>query len=740
MKIIRLDQVSKFYKSEETVSVGMKKVSLSFELGEFVCITGESGSGKSTLLNVISGLDGYEEGELYLFDEETSHYTIADWERYRSAYIGFVFQNYNIIDSYTVYQNVMLALEIQGYPKKLRKKRAIELIDRVGLTSHRHHKASKLSGGQKQRAVIARALAKDCPIIVADEPTGNLDSKSAEQIMRLLYEVSPGKLVIIVTHDADQVKSYQTRKIKMHDGEAIEDKVYEKPNQAMEAKPTPIKKTSLLTLFRFAFRNLVSTPKKTLFLLLMQILVIAVFTLVYTDQMSNIREIGLEQSQIFPNVPPTRVLVERRDGSSFSISEIEGFREQRGVLEVYEHASLFFNEERITIRNQNGWGYGYVNGTDSALSLSESEIRGQIPLAINEIVVSSYWQSFSIGDTVQLVSEGYYGDEETPQSYGTFKIVGIDQQDRFIVYFSDAYLKQVVEISERLDMSRYQSTKASISWNMSFLWENEEIRIERAYEAFAYDLTDRGSGEMNVYENQTITIRTQSQNGLMLTKTLTGLSIALLQTPDNPYYRVLFLNKDIFDQVVNEFLEEVTFEYMLPPRHLVSLQVAGHYQGNRLLQTIDQTDYKVYYPANISSTMREVLVFLAGLLAVVLLTLFGMFLYSIVHAVTKNVMNARKKDFAIYRSIGANQSALAKLVVIEQVIMALVGFVITLLILNLLSKNVPVIGRTLPYMEIRDYFILIFAFVGFGVWLGLRFNKRVFKQSVIETLSQSKGD
>jgi len=214
MSMIRLENVSKYYKSEETVSVGMKKINLEFSLGEFVAVTGESGSGKSTLLNVISGLDGYEDGELYLFGEETSHYTIPDWEKYRGTYVGFVFQNYNIIDSFTVLQNVLLALEVQGYDPKHRRQRALELIEKVGLTSHKNHKASKLSGGQKQRAVIARALAKDCPIIVADEPTGNLDSVSGAQVMELLHEISEGKLVVVVTHDYDIVKEFATRKIK----------------------------------------------------------------------------------------------------------------------------------------------------------------------------------------------------------------------------------------------------------------------------------------------------------------------------------------------------------------------------------------------------------------------------------------------------------------------------------------------------------------------------------------------
>ncbi|MDD4194540.1 MAG: ABC transporter ATP-binding protein/permease [Acholeplasmataceae bacterium] len=739
MSIIRLDQVAKYYKSEETVSVGMKKISLSFDLGEFVAVTGESGSGKSTLLNVISGLDGYEDGELYLFDEETSHYTIADWERYRGAYIGFVFQNYNIIDSYSVYQNVMLALEIQGYPKKDRKKRAFELIEKVGLTSHRHHKASKLSGGQKQRAVIARALAKDCPVIVADEPTGNLDSQSATQIMKLLHEISEGKLVIVVTHDYDQVKSYATRKIKMHDGEVVEDKVLHKIEHPIEAKPVELKKTSIWTLFRFAIRNLFSTPKKTLFLLIMQILVISVFTLVYTDQMKNIRERGLEQSQIFPNVPETRVLIEKRDGSEFSISEIESFRNLNHVNEIYEHSSLFYNELDLTIQGLNGYGYGYIQGTDSAISLSESEITGRIPVAIDEVVISSYWQSFNIGDTIELYN-GYYYEEANQVSFGQFKVVGIDNQDRHIIYFSDAYLKQDIEIEEQLDISRYENTRSSISYQMTFDYESASVYIERAYESMDVDIMFVGNGEQTLLEDQTIEINTYSSTGIKLEKVLTGLTVIVYAEDENSYYKRVMMDQVLYDQLVEDFLLEVEFEYMLPERNMLSLSVTGYYQGNQIIEEVDSNIYKVYYPANISSPSREVLVFLSGLLAIVLLSLFGLFLYAIVHAVTRNVMNARKKDFAIYRSIGANQTSLAKLVVIEQVMMAVIGFGLTLVILNVLSSSIPMIGRTLPYMEIQDYIILILAFVLFGLWLGLRFNKKVFKQTVIETLSASKGE
>ena len=289
MSLIKLENISKYYKSGEGVSVGMQKISLEFNIGEFIAVTGESGSGKSTLLNVISGLDSYEDGELYIQDEETSHFLVKDWENYRSKFVGFVFQNYNIIDSFTVYENVLLALEVQNYPRKERKKRALELIDKVGLTSHKHHKASKLSGGQKQRAVIARALAKDTPIIVADEPTGNLDSESSKQVISLLQALSKDKLIIIVTHDYDQVKEIATRHIKMHDGEVVEDKTLKK-NTHDDAKIEPsIKPMTVGSVARFALRNLLSRPRLLLFFIALQVMIILVFTMTYSNVMNTAR-------------------------------------------------------------------------------------------------------------------------------------------------------------------------------------------------------------------------------------------------------------------------------------------------------------------------------------------------------------------------------------------------------------------------------------------------------------------
>ena len=226
---IELRKVSKYYAGDDSVSMGFSRIDLNLDIGEFVAITGESGSGKSTLLNVISGLDTYEEGEMFVCGEDTTAYGTEDYEIYRKTYIGNIFQDFNLINSYTVYQNIEAVMLLSGKRKRDCKERVLELIDLVGLSKYRRTKVSKLSGGQKQRVAIARALAKDAPIIVADEPTGNLDSASAESVMETLSKVATDKLVVIVTHNYEQAEPYVSRKLTMHDGKIIEDKTVAPP-------------------------------------------------------------------------------------------------------------------------------------------------------------------------------------------------------------------------------------------------------------------------------------------------------------------------------------------------------------------------------------------------------------------------------------------------------------------------------------------------------------------------------
>ena len=210
--LLRLKNIGKIYDSNDILTIGIRGINLDFDYNEFVTIEGESGSGKSTLLNVIGANDSYEEGELYIGGEETSHYGTAEWEKYREKYIATVFQDFNIIENLTVLENVELAL-LRFDDKKVRREKARELIEKVGLLRQINQRGSKLSGGEKQRTVIARALAKDAPIILADEPTGNLDVKSSREIAKLLKDVSKDKLVIVVTHNPEFFVEYATRRV-----------------------------------------------------------------------------------------------------------------------------------------------------------------------------------------------------------------------------------------------------------------------------------------------------------------------------------------------------------------------------------------------------------------------------------------------------------------------------------------------------------------------------------------------
>lgn len=224
--MLELKNVSKYYNANGITNLGLRNISLKLNKNEIVAITGDSGCGKSTLLNVIAKNDLFDDGEIYYKGNETSYFSISDMDDFRKNKVGFIYQSYNIIDSYTVLENVMLPLLLNGIKKNEARIKALSLIERVGLKGKEKNRGSKLSGGEKQRCVIARALASDCEILACDEPTGNLDSKTGKEIIELIKSIAKDKLVLIVTHDYSLVSNIATRKIKMADGEIIEDQIF----------------------------------------------------------------------------------------------------------------------------------------------------------------------------------------------------------------------------------------------------------------------------------------------------------------------------------------------------------------------------------------------------------------------------------------------------------------------------------------------------------------------------------
>ena len=221
--LLELNGVSKYYTGTQSVVVGLNQADLKFRAGEFVAVTGESGSGKSTLAQVICGILPYEAGELLVEGRPTSHYDGSDWERYRREKISYISQNYGILPGSTVLGNVVSALRIAGLDRLQAAQRAEELLKLVELWAFKGRRAAKLSSGQKQRLSIARALAKPAPILVADEPTGNLDSENSEKIIELLAKAARERLVILITHDFQEAEGYATRRIILQDGRVVMD-------------------------------------------------------------------------------------------------------------------------------------------------------------------------------------------------------------------------------------------------------------------------------------------------------------------------------------------------------------------------------------------------------------------------------------------------------------------------------------------------------------------------------------
>ena len=221
--MLELNNIHKVYSSEDIVVNALNDISLKFRESEFVAILGPSGCGKTTLLNIIGGLDNYTDGNLIINGKSTKKYTDYDWDLYRNHKVGFVFQNYNLIPHQTALANVELALTLSGVNKSLRRQRALEALKQVGLSDQLYKKPNQMSGGQTQRIAIARAIVNNPDILLADEPTGALDSETSIQIMNLLKEIAKDRLVIMVTHNPELAKKYATRIIKLSDGKIIGD-------------------------------------------------------------------------------------------------------------------------------------------------------------------------------------------------------------------------------------------------------------------------------------------------------------------------------------------------------------------------------------------------------------------------------------------------------------------------------------------------------------------------------------
>lgn len=693
--MIELKNVSKFYNDNNIVTVGLRNISLKLNKGEFVAITGDSGSGKSTLLNVISSIDTYDEGEILYYGNETFYFNQNDSDTFRKNNVSFIFQKYNIVDSYTVLQNVMLPLLIQGKTEEEAKERAFEIIKKVGLEHRTSNKGSKLSGGEKQRCVIARALATDAPILACDEPTGNLDKKTSDEIIKLIKEVSKDKLVLIVTHDYESVKDICTRKIKLSDGEIIEDISFKEGLEEEKKEMVLVNtKPSFKILFKIAFLNIFSTPKKTVFSSLVFTFVSCLLLLLTLVMVQVSYEENYTYSDTYGIISEDRMIIYEDNHESLDMDKLND------VIGKYEHyENAFFEEIRSFIyigNNMNADVKITFTDVEYELVAGENEVKEkEFIIVMPDYYYSNYYAN-SIGMDLSIVTRG---DMEYKLPIGKLVGIGISKEvnDMYLLCDeSDMYIANIVI-----------NNNVSLAYSQGGINKNKIDVVYVATEKKPYYIIPNSLKEEIRFNFNLSGLYDVSYD----------LDIVYSDDASEP---VFVMNKDFLSgKIAPNFggVKELTV-----------------YADNviRLSKEISKLNYDVTIPSMVDNQDGLSLIVLYLLIVVIIVVLAIMFFISF--AIIQRIYLTKTKDYSIFRTLGLVSKDLKKVLNIEVIAISLISLILGALLSNLII----IITKIDLYKYVSVLLLLLYAIAMliFGLLTSNRLNSKIFKNSVYQGLRE----
>lgn len=722
--MLELKNVSKFYYKKGIVSSGISKVSLKFDMGEFIAITGESGSGKSTLLNVISGLDTYEEGEMYVNGEETSHYNEEDYEEYRKKYIGNIFQSFNLVNSYTVYQNVELVLLINGETRRSVKHKVIDILKKVDLYKYRHTKVSKLSGGMKQRVAIARCLAKDAPIIIADEPTGNLDSKNAKSVLKLLYEISKYKLVIVVTHNFEQISEYATRRITMHDGSVIEDMKLKDKNEVKEVNTSKFKKTKVISNLRLGIRNTFNIVPKFLLLTFVYAFVLISIVGVYSAFLELESTNNTYNSFFNETDANKRVIVKKKDNSSFTNEEINKLKSISNVDKVitndyvYDYSMSLIDYENI-----------FLDSNFMKLEEFKGKLKyGRMPLNDNEIIVSGSKENYYIEDMgSELINKEVSinsGSDEIK-----VKIVGVSVFEKYnwmvTSYVSDKIYNYVENQVEQV----YGTTKVFISDNSQNV--NPNIKTSDILSEGQVYISENYSYNCKSYNCMKDSLNIKFSN--MYTNKEISLSNVKVYNKNN--FKKIFGSE--YDDMDTIYLSNNDYDKLYKNNNIyqVSLFVKD-------VRNIDKTmnELNDYVSFSLNSVKQDgALVQVIKIVKIIIITVLVIVLFFVSYFVIKLIIKSRNKYFTTIRILGGSYIEVKRLLQIELLNVTNIVYLV-FLVISLLIKNDIIVSESIKsmlfYINLKEYVIVYLILSVMSYLTSSRYSRKIFKRSVITTYNE----
>lgn len=688
--LLKLKDIGKIYETNNIYTVGIRNINLEFNLNEFVTIEGESGSGKSTLLNVIGANDTYEEGELYFDNNETSHFQISDWDKYREQNIATIFQDFNIIENLTVLENVEIAL-LRIKNTKIRKTKAIELINRVGLSNQINQKASKLSGGEKQRTVIARALAKDAPIILADEPTGNLDVKSSQDIASLLKEISKDKLIIVVTHNPEFFEKQRTRQVILKDGSVISDKTFVEVNKTdisldFSKKNNETKKDKIKNTLWLGFLNYKSRPKFSV--LMSFILVIFAISLYYCLAIFSNQFISPLKNTIEKTPTSGKLLVS-------SLNKNITTDEYNKLIKTL-NPSFVFKDEHLT---------NFVIN----ISKENSNLKKDYNL---KIIYDPFKYNLAKDSAVLEIS--YANRNDINKLVNIFKKANIG--------INDIKVKKVLSVTEP---TLYVS-KDSISKYGSVLKAlYTEITIDKnVNKVYLFKVNNElEDGKINL-----INSKTWGAKGKNAILSIYGVKTFLINDDTK-------VNKDIDDLIVE--LSANDYELILNSQNSSKdIKPVFYFKSDNLAKKsslkldknyIGTLSNESYYKNNAGNIFFKNSI--AYLILIVICFVIGMLISIIFY---KNVA-IFTTDFAIYKTLGITKKT-AKNSLYIQMFLIFIPTLIILPIIAFISVIIP--GSTISFISLGNYLFIEIMILLITQIVAFRFNKSIFLNSIRKSLAR----
>lgn len=737
MALLTLKNIGKIYVSEGNVAVGIRGVNLTFDRGEFVAVTGKSGSGKSTLLSVISGMDTYEEGDLLIEGKSTAHYTQPDWEEYRQKYISFIFQDYNIIESFTVLQNVELALMHITDPRE-RRRRAMELIRRVGLSDRVRQKGSKLSGGQKQRTVIARALAKDSPIILADEPTGNLDSATGKEIIELLREVSKDKLVIVVTHNFEQVEYCATRHIRVYDGAIESDHVISAPSVSpASAAPAPISAQKGVTAWhggRILGRSMfASRPKLTAFMCLL--MAVGMLGLFFATSMFDSMNDLFEPNRMFRHVDG-RVIFTRRDGAPMTDEEV------RQAAETYGAKTSLHYDRLIDSGNV----YVTENGVNKSVLVrftygekADGKVYGRYPEAADEVLLClPIYMKPAYGTNPEALGKRLEPDYS--KRYGHFRVVGVsyyyDNTKDGKAIFSESGYNAMLGAKTLLDQNSKISATVTGTDGKEVLCSIEDIRVDSSYSGFAIagkNLKAETIGSVTLQAVYSVYnyISADSYGEKERVQTWT-LDTAQMKLGDSAPYSdpnsyTLTIGGDLAASLAAEYLSlsyrqaSLFFE-----NDRAAEKAAEKMCGDGFIAVTSDTAYSPDPSETILTTVLAIFTLFEWVLVVLFLAFF-------INLCSSRTIGTFRGDLAIMRSMGIPVKVI-RVAMYVRMLLSLIPACVLLAVCSVLVYTIPQANAIFPYLHLWQYLILAVGMLLITLRVTHKQIRRLFGQSVKKAL------